>query len=157
MNQEYNHKRSCHSSSTDNPNLRMIHLLILNTRKTFRNPWILRLGQCSTLLEADRPRLRTEQMIRKHRPETTPTHHLPKPPQPVPVPRQRSGTYPPPTKRPSNTGGGSRKDPSMLRHLGFQQRPKRNTNPPQRITYAKNFKQTTTTHQSKDTSSEEES
>ena len=79
------------------------------------------------------------------------------PPQPVPVPRQRSGTYPPPTKRPSNTGDGSRKDPSILRHLGFQQRPKRNTNPPQRITYAKNFKQTTTTHQSKDTSSEEES
>ena len=135
----------------------MIHHLILNTRKTFRNPWILRLGQCSTLLEADRPRLRTEQMIRKHRPETTPTHHLPKPPQQVTVPRQRSETYPPPTKRPSNTGGGSRKDPSMLRHLGFQQRPKRNTNPHQRITYAKNFKQTTTTHQSKDTSSEEES
>ena len=55
----------------------MIHRLILNTKKTFRNPWILRLVQCSTLLKADRPHLRTEQMIRKHRPETTPTLHLP--------------------------------------------------------------------------------
>ena len=64
-----------------------------------------------------------------------------------------------PKLSPSNTGGGSRKDPSMLRHLRFQQRPKRkrNTNPPHRLTYARKFKQTITKHQSKDTSSEEES
>ena len=64
-----------------------------------------------------------------------------------------------PKLSPSNTGGGSRKDPSMLRHLRFQQRPKRkrNTNPPHRLTYGGKFKQTITKHQSKDTSSEEES
>ena len=64
-----------------------------------------------------------------------------------------------PKLSPSNTGGGSRKDPSMLRHLRFQQRPKRkrNTNPPHRLTYGGKFKQTISKHQSKDTSSEEES
>ena len=79
------------------------------------------------------------------------------PPQPGPVLRQRSGTYPPPTRRPNNKGDGSHKDPSRFRHLGFQQRPKRNTNPPHRLTYDKRFKQTITKQHSKDTSSEEES
>ena len=79
------------------------------------------------------------------------------PPPPGPVLRQRSGTYPPPTGPTKHKEDGSHKDPSRLRHLGFQQRPKRNTNPPHRLTYDKRFKQTITKHHSKDTSSEEES
>ena len=79
------------------------------------------------------------------------------PPQPGPMIRQRSGTYPPPTGPTKHKEDGSHKDPSKLRHLGFQQRPTRNANPPQRLTYDNGFKQTITKHLSKDTSSEEES
>ena len=74
-----------------------------------------------------------------------------------PVLRQRSGTYPPPTGPTKHKEDGSHNDPGRLCHPGFQQRPKRNTNPPHRLTYDKRFKQTIRKHHSKDTSSEEES
>ena len=79
------------------------------------------------------------------------------PPPPGPVLRQRSGTYPPPTGPTKHKEDASHKDPSRLCDLGSQQRPKRNTNPPHRLTYDKRFKQTIRKHHSKDTSSEEES
>ena len=55
--------------------------------------------------------------------------------------RQRSGTYPPPTEPTKHKEDGSHKDPSGIRRLEFQQRPKRNTNSPHKLTYDKRNRQ----------------
>ena len=60
-----------------------------------------------------------------------------------PLKRQRSGSYPPPAKRPGNTNDWSRRDHSKLKDLGAS-RPKRTIKPPVQISYDKNFKQTMT-------------
>ena len=64
-------------------------------------------------------------------------------PQPRPLKRQRSGSYPPPAKRPGNLNDWSRRDHSELRHLGERQnpaelnqiRPRRERKPPKHLTY----------------------
>ena len=61
--------------------------------------------------------------------------------------RQRSGTYPPPTEPTKHKEDGSHKDPSGIRRLEFQQRPKRNTNSPHKLTYDNRFKQTITSEE----------
>ena len=59
----------------------------------------------------------------------------------VPIQRQRSGSYPPPPRRPGNTNDWSRRDHSVLRNLDQGGRPQRQCKPPTQLTYDENGKQ----------------
>ena len=60
-----------------------------------------------------------------------------------PIKRQRSGSYPPPKRRPGNTNDWSRRDHSVLRNIGSENpgaaelnvRPQRERKPPKLLTY----------------------